>query len=107
MNRTDTEIDKPIKPKAKRKKGELPVVGISLGDINGIGPEVIIKALSDKRILNQMTPIVFGSAKVMSYYRKQCNLDQFNFMTIKDLDSIAFGKVNVYNCWQETVEIQA
>nr|WKN35338.1 4-hydroxythreonine-4-phosphate dehydrogenase PdxA [Tunicatimonas sp. TK19036] len=106
MNRTDTTLDKPIKPKTKRKKGDLLVIGISLGDVNGVGPEVIIKALSDKRILNQMTPIVFGSAKVISYYRKQCNLDQFNFMTIKDLDSIAFGKVNVYNCWQETVEIQ-
>lgn len=106
MSHTDTAWDKPAKPKAKHKKGELPVIGISIGDVNGVGPEVIIKALSDKRILNQMTPIIFGSAKVISYYRKQCNLDQFNFMTMKDLDNIAYGKVNVYNCWQDLVDLQ-
>jgi len=92
--------------KSKPKQGNAPVIGISIGDVNGVGPEVTIKALNDKRILSQMTPIIFGSAKVVSYYRKQCDLEQFNFMTIKDLDNIAYGKVNVINCWQEVIELQ-
>jgi 4-hydroxythreonine-4-phosphate dehydrogenase len=106
MNATTNDWKYTAKPKPKSQKGELPVIGISIGDINGIGPEVTIKALQDKRILNQLTPIIFGSAKVISYYRKQCNLDQFNFMTMKDLENIAYGKVNVYNCWQEPIDLQ-
>ena len=93
------------KSKAKPKRGNAPVIAISIGDVNGVGPEVTIKALNDKRILSQMTTIIFGSAKVVSYYRKQCDLEQLNFMTIKDLGNIAYGKVNVYNCWQEVVEL--
>ncbi|WKN32395.1 4-hydroxythreonine-4-phosphate dehydrogenase PdxA [Porifericola rhodea] len=88
----------------RKKKGELPVIGISLGDFNGIGPEVTIKALADKRMLNMMTPVIFGSSKVMSFYRKSLNLeDSFNFMTIKSLDEIAYGKVNVINCWKQVL----
>jgi len=106
MNATSNDWKQAAKSKPKSRKGNLPVIGISIGDVNGIGPEVTIKALLDKRILNYMTPIIFGSAKVISYYRKQCNLEQFNFMTIKDLGNIAYGKVNVFNCWQDTVDLQ-
>ncbi|MEK6477161.1 4-hydroxythreonine-4-phosphate dehydrogenase PdxA [Catalinimonas sp. 4WD22] len=103
MEKTELSINKPQKVQRK-KKGELPVVGISLGDFNGIGPEVVIKALADKRMLNMMTPVIFGSSKVVSFYRKNLNLeDSFNFMTIKSLDEIAYGKVNVINCWQQVV----
>lgn len=99
----DLAVSKGIKPKRK-KKGELPIVGISLGDFNGIGPEVTIKALADKRMLNMMTPVIFGSSKVVSYYRKALNLENdFNFMTIKSLDEIAYGKVNVINCWNKVL----
>lgn len=106
MQNTTTDWKQTHKAKPKNRKGDTPVIGISIGDVNGIGPEVIIKALNDKRIMNQMTPVIFGSAKVMSFYRKQLELDQFNFMTIKDLESVAYGKVNVYNCWQEQVDLQ-
>jgi 4-hydroxythreonine-4-phosphate dehydrogenase len=99
----DITVNKNTKPKRK-KKGELPIIGISLGDFNGIGPEVTIKALADKRILNMMTPVIFGSPKVVSYYRKVLDLESdFNFMTIRSLDEIAFGKVNVINCWNKVV----
>ena len=100
---TDLAVSKGIKPQRK-KKGELPIIGISLGDFNGIGPEVTIKALSDKRMLNMMTPVIFGSSKVISYYRKALNLESdFNFMTIKSLDELAYGKVNVINCWEKVL----
>ena len=55
------------------------IVGISIGDINGIGPEVIIKALADSRILNQITPVVYGSTKTISYYKKLLNFEDFNY----------------------------
>lgn len=103
MEKTELSVNKPQKVQRK-KKGELPVIGISLGDFNGVGPEVVIKALADKRMLNMMTPVIFGSSKVVSFYRKNLNLeDSFNFMTIKSLDEIAYGKVNVINCWQQVV----
>ena len=92
--------------KSKPQREQLPVVGISIGDVNGIGPEVTIKALSDKRMLNLMTPVIFASAKVISYYRKQCDLEQFNFMTVKGSDAIAYGKVNVINCWEDVVPLE-
>lgn len=104
IDQTDSTPQHP-KAKAKRKSGQLPVIGISLGDINGIGPEVVIKALEDKRILDQMTPVIYGSSKVISFYRKQLGYDQFNFMTIKDINNIAYGKVNVVNCWDHNMEV--
>ena len=100
------EATAPARPKTKTGKDALPVVGISIGDVNGIGPEVIIKALSDKRMLGLMTPVIFGSSKVISFYRKQLEYDRFNFMTIKGIDDIAYGKVNVINCWEEMVELE-
>ena len=91
--------------KPKVRKDQLPVVGISIGDVNGVGPEVTIKALSDKRILGMMTPVIFASAKVLSFYRKQCDLERFNFMTVKESESLVYGKVNVINCWDQPVPL--
>ena len=55
----------------KETSSRTPVrVGISVGDVNGIGPEVIMKALSDNRILLDCTPIIYGSTKVFSFYKK-------------------------------------
>ncbi len=90
----------------KRNKSDKPVVGITIGDINGIGPEVIIKALSDSRILDHITPVVFGSAKVLSFYRKMLKMDDFYFNQIKSIDEISPKKVNVINCWNEMVDIK-
>lgn len=52
-------------------------VGITHGDINGIGYEVILKTLEDSRILELCTPVIYGSAKIAAYYRKQLGLPQF------------------------------
>lgn len=106
MSRPSQEATDKFAKKAKVRKDQLPVVGVSIGDVNGVGPEVTIKALSDKRMLGMMTPVVFASAKVLSYYRKQCSLDKFNFMTVKEVDGIAYGKVNVVNCWEEPVRLE-
>jgi 4-hydroxythreonine-4-phosphate dehydrogenase len=82
-----------------------PKIGISIGDINGIGPEVIIKTLADDRIMNQCTPVIYGSSKVMSYHKNIVNPD-FHFHACREVDQTAAGKVNVFNCWQETVNIE-
>lgn len=82
-----------------------PLIGITMGDINGIGPEVIIKALENSKITQHLTPIIYGSAKVLSFYRKQLNHNNFNFSPINDLSKPYHRKVNVLNCWEEIAEI--
>lgn len=81
-----------------------PTIGITIGDINGIGPEVIIKALADTRILNQFIPVVFGSTKVLSYYRKALDVKDLTYAQVKDNKFIP-NKINVVNCWDEMIEI--
>jgi 4-hydroxythreonine-4-phosphate dehydrogenase len=82
-----------------------PRIGITIGDLNGIGPEVIIKALSDNRLLNLMTPVVYGSTKVLSFYRKLMNLEEFNYSVVKTKGQLFPKAVNVVNCWEDVYEI--
>lgn len=84
---------------------EKPRIGITLGDINGIGPEVVIKALADNRLLNILTPVVYGSTRVLSYYKKLLNLEEFNYSQIKGAGQFFPKTVNVFNCWEEAIEI--
>lgn len=79
-------------------------VGVTIGDINGIGPEVIIKTFLDDRILALCTPIIYGASKVMSYHKNIVN-DDFRFNQLKLGENPIEGKVNVANCWQEAVTI--
>lgn len=90
--------------KPTTKKGK-PVIGITLGDINGIGPEVIIKALLDTKILKYFTPVIYGSGKVLSFYRKNLEIDNFNYQQSNSVEKIVFGKINVLNVWDEIIEI--
>lgn len=85
---------------------EKPVIGITIGDLNGIGPEVVIKTLSDNRILDLCTPVVFCSNKVINYYRKALTDVSFSFNSTKDLKKLHPKQVNVFNCWDEEVPIQ-
>lgn len=82
-----------------------PIVGITIGDINGIGPEVVIKSLSDQRMLKQMTPVIYASGKVMSFYRKLLKVDHFNYQQINSIEKVFDRKVNVLNAWSDTPEI--
>jgi len=88
----------------KGKSSNKPIIGITLGDMNGIGPEVIIKSLLDSRILNIITPVIYGSTKVLSYYRKNLGTEDFNYSQVRD-NYFNHKKINVVNCWNETVEI--
>lgn len=79
-------------------------VGISVGDLNGIGSEVIMKTFQDKRMLELCTPVIFASAKTLSYLKKQFNL-QLDFFGIDSASKVIHGKINVVNLWREHVNI--
>jgi 4-hydroxythreonine-4-phosphate dehydrogenase len=82
-----------------------PIIGISLGDFNGIGPEVTLKALSDSKILKMCTPVLYGSVKVLSKYRKLMNLEDWSLHSARGIEQIIHKKTNVINCWEENLEI--
>jgi len=88
------------------KHTDKPRIGITMGDINGIGPEVVIKALADPRLLNLITPVVYGSTRVLSYYRKLMNLEEFNYSQVKTKGQFFHKAINVVNCWEEVIEIK-
>ncbi|MFT4061706.1 MAG: 4-hydroxythreonine-4-phosphate dehydrogenase PdxA [Edaphocola sp.] len=82
-----------------------PIIGITTGDLNGIGLELIIKVFSDSRMLELCTPVVFASNKAINYYRKLQPDVQFSFAGTKRFDNLNFKQVNIYNCWEEEVPI--
>jgi len=82
-----------------------PIIGFTCGDINGIGIELIIKVLSDNRILDICTPVVFANNKAINFYRKTLPELNLNFVTIKDSTKINAKQINLFNCWEEEVEI--
>lgn len=85
---------------------KLPLIGITIGDINSISVEVIIKALHDNRILDYCTPVVYASPKIISYWRKILNLNDFQLNIIKSLDQVNPKKANLLACWEEELEIK-
>ncbi len=82
-----------------------PIIGITCGDLNGIGTELIIKTFSDNRILELCTPVIFGSNKAINFYRKSLPEINFNFQQIRELSRPNPKLVNVINCWEEDVSI--
>ena len=80
-------------------------IGISVGDVNGIGLEVIIKALVDTRLLEYFTPIVYGNTKVASFHRKALGVNDFSFNVINSPEQAHSKRPNMINCWQEDVKI--
>ena len=84
-----------------------PIIGFTSGDLNGIGIELIIKTLSDNRIFEQCTPVVFASNKSINFYRKSLPEINFAYQTVKDLSKVNAKQVNVFNCWEEEVVINA
>lgn len=82
-----------------------PRIGITLGDPNGIGPEVVLKALADNRILSLFTPVIYGSSKVVSHYKKLLNIEEFNYSQVRAKGQLAHKSINVVNCWEESLEI--
>ena len=82
-----------------------PVIGISCGDLNGIGIEIILKTFSDTRLLDHCTPVIFASGKAINFYRKSIPEINFNYQNIKEFNRIAPKQINLFNCWEEEVVI--
>lgn len=82
-----------------------PVIGISIGDINGIAPEVCIKALLDNRVYKSFTPLIYGHGKVLSSYKKMLNSENFNFIQIRSLEEVQHKRINVINVQEVCPEI--
>ncbi|OIQ23440.1 4-hydroxythreonine-4-phosphate dehydrogenase PdxA [Lacinutrix sp. MedPE-SW] len=79
-------------------------VGISIGDLNGIGPEIILKAFEDQRMLEFCTPIIFASIKTMNFVKNHFKLNT-HLNGIQHLNQASNKKINIFNCWKEDVHI--
>jgi 4-hydroxythreonine-4-phosphate dehydrogenase len=80
-----------------------PTIGISIGDLNGIGAEILCKAFEDDRFLEWCTPVIFGSNQVLNAHAKNVLENKVSFNAIQDLASINTEKINVLQCWNEEV----
>lgn len=80
-------------------------IGITHGDINGISYEVIMKALSDIKIMEICTPVVYGLAKVASFHRKALNMQDFSFQFLKDIEHLSFKKPNLINLSDAEIKV--
>jgi 4-hydroxythreonine-4-phosphate dehydrogenase len=87
------------------RKEENIKVGISIGDLNGIGGEIVIKVFQDKRILELCTPVIFASIKTMSFLKRHFK-SPITFHSIQKTKQAVSGKINVVNVWGEDVKIE-
>ena len=87
------------------KKSENIIVGISIGDLNGIGGEIVLKTFEDSRMLDFCTPIIFASLKAMNFLKTHFK-SEINFNSINNINQLVSGKVNVFNCWNEPINIE-
>jgi 4-hydroxythreonine-4-phosphate dehydrogenase len=82
-----------------------PVIGFTSGDLNGVGTELIIKVLSDNRLLEFCTPVIFSNNKLINFYRKTLPDVNFHFTIAKSSNDLNHKQVNLFNCWDDEVEI--
>lgn len=82
------------------------ILGISQGDINGVGLEVALKTLAEPGIVDICTPVLFSSQKTVGFYRKMLGIEDFNFHPVRDIKQIHPKKVNVFNCYEEEVQME-
>lgn len=87
------------------KKAENIIVGISIGDLNGIGCEVVLKTFEDPRMLELCTPVIFANVKVISFLRKSFG-GTMPLHGIDRLEQLVIGKLNVLNVWREGFTIE-
>ncbi|MCB9224613.1 MAG: 4-hydroxythreonine-4-phosphate dehydrogenase PdxA [Crocinitomicaceae bacterium] len=80
-------------------------VGITVGDINGVGLEVIIKTLMDPNVYANSIPIIYGSSKAITIHKKEAGVEEFNFLAVNDSSEAKPKKINVINVWKEEVNI--
>lgn len=82
------------------------IAGISQGDINGIGYEVIIKALMENLVNDMCVPVVYGSPKVAAYHRKALNINNFSFNNIRSVEEAHAKRANMINCLDDNIRVE-
>ncbi len=82
-------------------QNDKPVIGISMGDYNGIGPEVILKALEGNQLTRQCTPIIYGSLRVLNRYRQMLQMKDWNLQAIQEPEQANPKSTNVITCWND------
>ena len=87
-------------------KQSLPKIGITIGDLNGIGPEIIIKSFNEDRFLNRCIPIIYGSARSMIFHKKLLGHSSFNFNVVQNASEALPRKVNLVNAWEEEIKVE-
>ena len=87
------------------KNEENIIVGISIGDLNGIGGEVVLKTFEDIRMLEFCTPVIFASVKTISFLNKHFDFN-LNFNGINNFNQLIHGKINVFNVWNDKFNIE-
>jgi len=86
------------------KKNKLKI-GLTIGDINGVGSELIIKAFSDKRLFNHCIPILYASPNVLAYYKKVLQNEQLNYQTVQDTSKVREKTLNIIRIWNDEINI--
>jgi 4-hydroxythreonine-4-phosphate dehydrogenase len=82
-----------------------PVIGISCGDLNGVGLELAIKTFQDTRLFDHCTPVLYASGKAVNFYRKTLPEANLNYQTVREYDRLNPKQLNVFTCWEEDVNI--
>lgn len=82
------------------------VIGITHGDLNGIGYEVILKALSDPHMLEMFVPVIYGSSKAAGFYRKSMDIQGVNLNVVNSISEINHKRINIINCVPEEVKVE-
>lgn len=82
------------------------IIGITHGDINGIGYEVILKTLADSRMLETFVPVIYGSSKVAAYHRKNLDIQGLNLNVVNTIEEINTKRVNIVNCVDDEIKVE-
>lgn len=83
----------------------LPKIGFSIGDINGVGLEVILNSLRHAKFTSRFIPVVYGSSRLINYYKKALSMDEHYFYFVKEGEDLRPSKINVISCWNEEVAL--
>lgn len=105
MDQTTDVIENKDKGTNHPRNKNKPVIGISFGDVNGIGPEVVLKALNHKQVLHLCTPVIYASTKTVTYHKNLIELEDLSFVGQRNAERLAYDKINVVNCWNDNVNI--
>lgn len=82
------------------------IIGITHGDINGIGYEVILKTMADSRMLETFIPVIYGSPKVAAFYRKALDIQGLNLNIVNSIEEINIKRVNIINCVDDEIKVE-